>query len=914
MVNASIHASGLPVSLDAAHASSPADIVAELETSLHSGLSASQVGQRIEIFGPNQLTFRNPVRLFALLGNQFKSPVVLLLAAAAAIAFAFGEWKEGIAILAVLIINSSLGFLTEFRAVRSMEALRKLGNLTTRVRRDGRAVLLGAQSIVPGDVVLLDGGDIITADLRLVEVSNLSIDESALTGESVATQKAAAAVQLHCPIADRTSMAFKGTSVTRGSGTGVVVATGMQSELGRISKLVEEAAPEESPIERQLERLSGQLIWFTLGIAAILGTLGVIKGEDLFLMLEASVALAVAAIPEGLPVVATLALARGMWRMAKQNALIERLAAVETLGATTVIFTDKTGTLTENNMQLQEVDCPDARTTLDMRSGVFVQDGGQIDAAVSPGLEMALTAGALCNNAELGADGQHSTGDPMEQALLNAAQTAGILPNAELVKSWPRVAEVAFDTDTKMMATVHKCDQGFVVFVKGAPEAVLNACTGQTGDQASQEFAETQRRYWHTRTEDMASRGKRVLAVATKSVSDPDAPVYGDLTFLGLMGLYDPPRQDVPQAIAQCHSAGIKIKMITGDHAVTAKSIAQAVGLSGPDAKVVEGRQLRPLADMQPQDFQTIRETDIFARVSPAQKLDLIKAYQDHGEVVAMTGDGVNDAPALKQADIGIAMGLRGTQVARQAAAMVLRDDAFRSIVAAIREGRVIFRNIQKFVTYLLSCNLSEMLIVGLAILIGLQLPLLPLQILFLNLVTDVFPAFAFATSEGSDDVLNRPPRDPKKPIITRSLWVTIVAHGVSITFSTLAAFLIALYVLQLPINAAVTVSFLTLAFAQLWHVFNMRSPGSGILVNEVTRNKYMWGALFISLALTLGAVFIPVVANALQLVRPDRTSWTLIVGMSLLPLVLGQIGMALSKGRRQGYTAQVPNRKNGNS
>jgi len=882
------------------HATRAADVIEALGTS-EAGLSASEVAARLAEYGPNTLRFRERISPWRLMIHQFESPVVLLLAAAAAVAFAFGEWKEGVAVGLVLLINGLIGFVTEWRAARSMEALRTLGSLATRLRRDGHAVMRPANQIVPGDIVLLEGGDVVTADIRLTTASNLSADESALTGESVAVDKTTPPVAPDALIGDRPCMVFKGTSITRGSGIGVVVATGMQSELGHISKLVEQAAPENSPLERQLQRLSGQLIKFTLAVVAVLGVLGVLKGGDVFLMIEASIALAVAAIPEGLPVVATMALARGMWRMARQNALIERLSAVETLGATTVIFTDKTGTLTENRMTVREIDCPEA--VYAVSPSAITLGGDPVDLATRPCLDMILTAGVLCNSAELGQGAAPNTGDPLEQALLIAGRIAA-KPQSDYLRQFPKRREIAFDSTSKLMATFHQTARQNVMWVKGAPEAVLEACTEIIGDDGSVSgLSGDVADIWRARTNDMAARGMRVLAVATRQVSDVAAADYAGLTFLGLIGLFDPPRPDVQAAIADCRSAGIRVIMMTGDHAVTAKNIATAVGLAGEDPTVIAGRDLPDLTDTA---HDVVMAADVFARVSPAQKLDLISIYQKDGHIVAMTGDGVNDAPALRQADIGIAMGLRGTQVAREAAAMVLRDDAFGSIVAAIREGRIIFRNIQKFVTYLLSCNLSEVLVVGLAIISGLPLPLLPLQILFLNLVTDVFPAFALGASEGSSKTLQRPPRDPGKPIMTRAMWGAVVLHSLSITAATLGALLIATQILDLPVDEAVTVSFLTLAFAQLWHVFNMRDPRSGLILNEITRNTYVWGAIALSLGLLFLVLVIPVASEALELHMPDARSWALILGMSFVPLVLGQVGLLVSAVRHRRDVRQL--------
>ena len=515
------------------------------------------------------------------------------------------------------------------------------------------------------------------------------------TGESVAVTKSDEPVAPDSLIGDRASMVFKGTHITRGSGLGVVVSTGMQSELGRISKLVEEAVSEHSPLEKQLERLSGNLIYFTLAIVTAIGAVGVATGKEVFLMIEAAIALAVAAIPEGLPIVATMALARGMWRMAKSNALIERLAAVETLGATTVIFADKTGTLTENKMHVHELDLPAGLVQVKQQPAGFLLNDEKKRVEDVPSLDEVLTASILCNNAELGSQGAGDTGDPMELALLRMGLT-GNKDKATLLRQYPKVREIAFDSESRMMATYHRSGSGYVIFIKGAPEAVLDHATQISGNGSISKLDRKRRNYWLTRTDEMAARGMRVLAIAMKQAPDANEPAYRGLIFLGLLGLHDPPRSDVRDVIERCREAGIRVVMVTGDHAVTARSIAVTIGLSGRNSKVIEGSQLKTPQDMSEAELHEIRNVDVFARISPEQKLDLVSIYQSGGEIVAMTGDGVNDAPALKKADIGVAMGLRGTQVAREAAAMVLQDDAFSTIVAAIREGRIIFRNIQR--------------------------------------------------------------------------------------------------------------------------------------------------------------------------------------------------------------------------
>ena len=866
---------------EAPHALPAAEALALLDVSAATGLGDEEIKRRTRTYGPNTIVSRRRISALAIFAHQFQSPVVYLLAVAAALAFYFGELEEGSAIAAVLAVNALIGFLTELKAMRSIEALRSLGAHSTRVRRDGHTRLIPADEIVPGDIVLVEAGDSISADLRLVEASNLAADESSLTGESVAVDKTAQPVAVDARLAERSSMLLKGTVITRGSGIGVVVAIGLQTEIGQVSQLVEEAEPGSSPLEKKLARLSGQLVWATLILTALIAAIGVTTGENAFLIVEAAIALAVAAIPEGLPIVATLALARGMWRMARQNALIERLSAVETLGATTVILTDKTGTLTENRMTVRR---------LWIASGEIGLDGaGKVHPATAPQLAddlqvvRLLDVAVLCNDATLGHSTKESSGDPMELALLRAGRAAGITRHA-LVATHPVARKHSFDTASKMMATVHHHGKEFLFAVKGAPEAVLATCARAATEDGDIVMDDATRAEWSARVEQLGHHGLRVLACASKSSARVDAAPYDDLTFLGLIALEDPARADVTHAIQDCRRAGIRVVMVTGDHAVTARSIGRAVGLASN--KVVEGRHMEKVIAGTHAD---LIEVGIFARVNPAEKLALVRAYQAAGEIVAMTGDGVNDGPALRQADIGVAMGMRGTDVAREAAAMILLDDAFPTIVKAIREGRIIFGNIRRFAAYLLSCNLSEVLVVGLAILSTLPLPILPLQILYLNLVTDVFPAFALAMGEGERDVLKRPPRNPKEPILGRPQWIMIVLQSIGLTAGVFGALALARLGLDLDSRSVVTVTFLSLAFAQLWHVFNMRHPRSGFLRNEITRNPWLLGSLVLCTALLALPPYVPPLAHVLHLAPPTLAMWVIIFVMSLAPLIVAQ-------------------------
>jgi Ca2+-transporting ATPase len=868
------------------HALPALELLTRLGVSDVEGLSENEVIRRREHFGPNTIIARRAASAVRLLLHQFASPVVYLLGTAVVLAFYFGELEEGGAIAAVLATNALIGFVTELKAARSIEALRAIGGRTARVRREGRVRLLRAEDLVPGDIVLLDAGDAVSADLRLLETSGLAADESTLTGESVAVDKDSHTVGTEARRSDRASMLFKGTAVTRGSGVGVVVATGIATELGQITKLVLKANTGNSPLERKLAGLSAQLVWATLVVAAAIGAFGFTTGENPLLMVEAAIALAVAAIPEGLPIVATVALARGMWRMARQNALIERLSAVETLGATTVILTDKTGTLTENRMTVRQLCMPSGEIEFEATTHKSTEPSRLANDRQAA---LLLRLAVLCNDAHLDRAEDVGSGDPMEIALLRAGLHAGIR-RAALLNEHRIVRKHAFDPATKMMATVHAGGNGFLVAVKGAPEAVLATATRVIADHGEVALSGDTRAEWLGRADQLGHHGLRVLACAMKTETRADRAPYEGLVLVGLIGLEDPARADVPRAIGDCRRAGIRVVMVTGDHAATARSIGRAIGLIDHASDVVDGRRIAKVIEAGP---AMLRNVGIFARVSPAEKLALVKAYQGAGDIVAMIGDGVNDAPALRQADIGVAMGLRGTDVAREAATMILLDDAFPTVVKAIRQGRIIFGSIRRFVAYLLSCNLSEVMVVGLAVASGLPLPLLPLQILYLNLVTDVFPAFALAMGEGEAGILQRP-RDPKEPILGRAQWIAIMLHSAALTGGTFAA-LAATRWLDFDTRQSVTVTFLTLAFAQLWHAFNMRSVRERLFVNEVTRNGWLWGAVVLCTAMLATPPYLPPAAHLLHLAPLTATMWAVVLACSLTPLVVIQTIMIVA-------------------
>ncbi|MFO7814052.1 MAG: HAD-IC family P-type ATPase, partial [Pelovirga sp.] len=654
------------------------------------GLSQGEVRKKLRSYGPNLLHQKQKVTVWQLLVNQFKSLVIILLGVASLAAFLFGEWLEGVAVAIALVLNAAIGFLTELKATRSMEALQRLERVTARVQRDGQSSEIPAAELVPGDVVLIDAGDLVPADLRLIEANRLRADESALTGESVPTHKTIDPLDQSTPLAERANMLFKGTAVTSGSGAGVVTATGMQTELGTVAGLVLGAEDEMTPLEKRLEQLGRRLVLLTLVMGVVVAAAGLIGGRDLTLVLETAIAMAIAAIPEGLPVVATIALARGMWRMAEHNALISRLSAVETLGATTVIFTDKTGTLTENRMRVR-------RFILSGKE-VEINEEQALDPQQDVRLEKILQIGVLCNNASL--NQKKEIGEPTETALLRVAEAAGV-HRQELLKEYPEIREEAFSTETKMMATFHEQEEMILVAVKGAPEAVLECCARVAEGDELAELTQDTRTEWVEQNRSLAEEGMRLMALAYKEVNSKSAEPYADLTLLGFAALHDPPRKDVPDALEECAGAGIRVIMVTGDHPATARGIAAAVGLDADEDRTLKGDALQDTDSLSSEELERVMSASIFARVTPEQKLTLISLYRERGEIVAMTGDGVNDAPALKKADIGVAMGKRGTQVAKEAADMVLKDDRFGTIVVAIRYGRGIFNNIRNFIYYL---------------------------------------------------------------------------------------------------------------------------------------------------------------------------------------------------------------------
>jgi Ca2+-transporting ATPase len=830
----------------------PAEAVLDRLHTSWQGLSHAEARRRLAAHGPNLLAGaqrRAPLGIFL---RQFKDFLILVLLAAAAISGLLGEVLDTLAILAILVLNAVVGFVQEYRAERAMAALKALAAPNAAVLRGGERQTIPAAQLVPGDVVLLEAGSIVPADLRLLEAVRLRADEAVLTGESVPVDKTAAALAGDAlPLGDRRNMAYKGTLVTYGRGCGVVVATGMATEVGQIAALLQEAGESSTPLQRRLAHFGRRLAVVALGICGIIFALGLLRGEAPVLMFMTAVSLAVAAIPEALPAVVTIALALGARRMIRLQALIRKLPAVETLGSVTYICTDKTGTLTLNRMQVEAFYC----------------DGTLVHRARADGpWDDLLRAMALCSDVHGKATGELA-GDPTEVALVLAARDAGY-DKPKLEQAWPRVAEIPFDADRRCMTTLHRHPDGAIVsYTKGAAEVMLErSCEVATAAGA----VPLDRGAVAAVSEQMAADGLRVLAIGMRRWPRPPDEVEAcvverDLTLLGLVGLLDPPRPEAQDAIQMCRSAGIAPVMITGDHPLTARAIARRLGMLGEQGAVLTGAELAALS---PEELRRrVAEVRVYARVAPEQKLHIVTALQARGEIVAMTGDGVNDAPALRRADIGVAMGIAGTDVAKEASAMVLLDDNFATIVRAVREGRRIYDNIRRFIRYAVTTNAGEIWTMFLAPLIGLPVPLLPVQILWINLVTDGLPGLALAVEPEEPDIMQRPPRPPQESVFARGLGVHTLWVGLLMAALVLGA---QAWALTAGGRHWQTLVFTMLCFTQLAHVLAIRSERVSLFRQGLLSNRWLLGAVVLTGLLQLATIYVPAL-NAIFKTAPLR-------------------------------------------
>jgi Ca2+-transporting ATPase len=932
-------------------------VLEKLATQREHGLSTEEARKRLAQYGYNELREKPPTPFWRLVLDQLRSFVVILLIAASIISFLLGDEVEAAAIIAIVILNAVIGVIQESRAEASLAALKKLAAPDARVIRDGSRINIPTRELVPGDVVLLEAGNFVPADVRLVESVNLRIEEAALTGESVAVEKRSALVlEREIPLGDRKNTAFMGTVVSYGRGTGVVVATGHNTQIGLIAQMLSAVEEEETPLQKRLDELGRTLSIAALVIVAIVFGVGLLQGESLLDMFILAVSLAIAAVPEGLPAVVTISLALGMREMVKRHALIRRLSSVETLGSASVICSDKTGTLTQNEMTAVRLWCDGESFEITgdgyRPEGKFIHEGDHLDFSQHPAVTTILWAGTLANDAILEVSGKNEdkptyrmVGDPTEGALVVAAAKANVWRD-EMERAFPRVAENPFDSARKLMSTLHEVKEAvpeaspfnkpedaphYALCVKGAPDVVLAACSRiqRLNDESAPLTPELRQKVLAANAA-FSAQALRVLAVAYRVFDNQPNPmtpeaVEHDLIFVGLIGMIDPARPEVKPAIQHAREAGIRTVMITGDYPDTAKAIAENIGLLQPGAsngKVLPGAALDKMTDAEV--LQAVKETDVFARVSPQHKVMIVDALRRTGAVAAMTGDGVNDAPALKKSDIGVAMGITGTDVAKEAADMVLTDDNYASIVAAVEQGRIIYANIRKFVFFLLSSNVAEIMIIFLATLAGLPHPLTAIQLLWLNLITDGAPALALAMEKGDPDVMEHPPRPKNESIVNRSMQLGIVIQTITQTGAVLTAFVLGLlwrlqagealppnvnpimFLIQydwsgIDVQVAETMAFVTLSLCELFRAYTVRSERVSLFRLGVFSNKYMQYAVGLSLVLLLLVVNVPFLQPIFNTHFLNLTEWGVVFGLALVPAVSEEITKAYLR-NRDGY------------
>ena len=867
------------------HHKTPEHILAELETSREHGLSADDALERLNRYGPNTLEQHKKDSLSKRLLTQLKDPMILVLLAAAVLsllASKFEDWLDAVIILVIVLVNAAISISQEDNAEKALESLRKLSAPLAKVLRSGILTRVETSQLVPGDIIVLEAGDLVPADARILDCTGLMADESSMTGESAPISKQAIdCLPPETPLGDRVNTVLSATTVTSGRALCVVTGTGMNSEMGRIAGMLQTTGDNSTPLQRRMAEISRILSIICLFVCALTFGLGLARGKDLFFMFLTAVSLAVAAIPEGLPAIVTIVQALGVQRIAKRNAIIKKLPAVETLGCASVICSDKTGTLTQNKMTVT-----DLWTALPCHRAE------------------ALTVAALCNDAKLTCNlGQASfSGDPTEIALITIAFAEGLDKN-QLEKNFPRRAELPFDSERKLMTTVHaKPGGGFRVTVKGAPDVLLGRCTHLLSG-SSIPLDGSLRHGILSANEAMASRALRVLGLAQKDIDaiptnlSPDI-LEQNLTFVGLVGMIDPPRTEAKEAVSRCHAAGIRPVMITGDHKLTAVAIAKELDMFQPGNSALTGEDL----DFMPQEMleQEIDTFSVYARVTPEHKMRIVQAWQKRGHVVAMTGDGVNDAPALKTSDIGCAMGMAGTDVAKNSADMILTDDNFATIVHAVEQGRGIYANIKKAVHYLLSCNIGEILTIFTATVFGFQqMPLLPVQLLWLNLVTDSLPALALGMEPVEQDVMTQPPRDGTERLFTKNFSLRLAWQGIMVGGLTLLAYYLGEYVLGSPTGAdaaANTMAFATLTLSQLFHAFDVRSEDRSLFHIGVFSNKAMNEAFLVGLAMQMSVLCLPPLQKIFSVVFLTPTQWLAVLALAVAPVILSETEKALRR------------------
>lgn len=858
----------------------------ELDVDLNKGLNAEEVNKRKEEYGYNELMEEEGKTLLTMFINQFKNFMVIILLIAAVISLALGEVTDTIIIFAIVILNAVLGLVQENKAEESLKALKSMSTPTAKVLRNGAVTEVKSREVMPGDIVLLEAGDYIPADGRIIESASLMVEESALTGESVPVEKRIDIPEGEdIPLGDRKNVVFSTSLVTNGRGKVIVTETGMSTEIGRIAEMLKNQEELKTPLQEKLEELGKWLGIAALAVCGVIFLIGYFQDRPVFDMFMIAVSLAVAAIPEGLPAIVTIVLSLGVQRMIKKNAIIRRLPAVETLGTAQIICSDKTGTLTQNRMTVIKVYTYDT-----------LKDVDEIDTN-DYSSRLAMETGLLCNDASIEEvrGEKKSIGDPTEVALVALAYEKGLFKK-ELEREKERVNEIPFDSDRKLMTTIHNFEKKYRVYTKGAIDVLLDRCNRIVVNNEIVELNNQMKGTILKVNEEMAENALRVLGLAFKDISTIPNKVTSDtveknLVFVGMVGMIDPPREEVKIAVKKCKRAGIKPIMITGDYKLTAIAIAKELGILDNEWEAVEGKQLEHMSD--DELYGNVTRYSVYARVSPEHKVRIVKAWQKHGKITAMTGDGVNDAPALKRANIGCAMGITGTDVSKEAADMVLTDDNFATIVAAVEEGRTIFDNIRKSIHYLLSCNVGEIVALFIALLFKLPTPLLPIHILWVNLVTDSFPALSLGVDPPELDVMNRKPRDPKKGIFAEGLGLLIIIKGIVIGIVTLLAFNVGRSV---SISTGRTMALATLILSQLTNSLSVRSVDKSIFKMDIFANKYLIGAIGVSITLMLSVIFIPFLRGAFKLSLLSLDQWMYVIGYSLAILLFVEIYKMLRK------------------
>ncbi len=880
-----------------AHTVEADDVARQLGVEIQSGLGDTEAHARLQQCGPNALMEKSVAGPWTIFFAQFKSLIIWVLIGAALVSGLLREWVDAVAIVVIVVLNAVLGFVQEYRAEKALAALKRMASPQAKALRNGRRVMLPTQELVPGDVVEIEAGDHVPADARLVSLSaNFTVQEASLTGESVPSPKSSARLDTaDVPLGDRVNMVYMGTSVASGKALAVVTQTGMGTELGKIAGMIQAIEPHETPLQRKLAQFGVWIVYVCFALVALVFSLEWWRGGKLLDVFMTAVSLAVAAIPEGMPAVVTIALALGVQRMVKRHALIRKLPSVETLGCATVICTDKTGTLTRNEMTVQAVFAGGRLYRVTGAGyepkGSFLSGGTTVNPQDEPDLRAALECGALCNAAQLEErDGAWTIlGDPTEGALLTAAAKAGISLES-LGRSAPLVAEIPFDSVRKKMAMVRDRGGERVAYVKGAPDIMLAECTHVLARGVVQPLADEGRAAILAANTELARQALRVLAVGCRTLdasatSLNPAEVETHLVFAGLVAMIDPPRDEARTAVAQCKQAGIATVMITGDHRDTAVAIARDLGFFASDSIALTGAELDRLTDEAL--ARQVRHTAVYARVTPEHKHRIVRAWRTRGDIVAMTGDGVNDAPAVKEADIGVAMGITGTDVTKEVADMIVTDDNFASIVSAVEEGRGIYNNIRKFVHYLLSCNTGEILLMLGASLAGLPAPLLPIHIRWVNLVTDGLPALALGVDPPDQRIMRRPPRDPAEPVVTPRRMLLMLMQGVLIAGCSLAAFVIVRAGAPENLVRARTAAFIVISCSQLFHAFNCRSQVVSLFTLGVCSNMKLVAAVLVSFALQMSVVWIPFLQPIFKSQIPSGTELLLLLFLSSLPLWL---------------------------